>query len=213
MMNSELVNIIFSTLLANNPNPKTELNYENHFTLLIAVVLSAQATDISVNKATKELFKIIKEPKDIISLGEDNLKKYIKNIGLYNSKAKNILLLSKMLLSDYNNKIPCSLEELQKLPGVGRKTANVVLQVAFGMPTIAVDTHVFRVSNRIGVTNAKNPKEVELQLLEIVPVEYLQYAHHLLILHGRYICKAIKPLCYKCVINSYCKFTNKTNIT
>lgn len=213
MKNSELINIIFSKLLSSIQNPKTELNYTNNFTLLVAVVLSAQATDISVNKSTNELFKVIKEPKDIISLGENNLKEYIKNIGLYNSKAKNIVLLSKMLVLDYNNKVPSSLEELQKLPGVGRKTANVVLHVAFNIPTIAVDTHVFRVSNRIGLTKGKKPIDVELQLLKITPREYLKYAHHLLILHGRYICKAIKPLCYKCVINNYCKFKNKTTIS
>lgn len=209
-MTPKVINVIFATLLQNTPNPKTELNYSNPFTLLVAVVLSAQATDVSVNKATKELFQLVQTPEDIIALGEDKLKSYIKNIGLYNTKAKHIIGLSNILLKDYNSKIPKELDQLEKLPGVGRKTANVVLSVAFNKPTIAVDTHVFRVSNRVGLAKGKTPLEVEKQLLHITPNKFKQFAHHLLILHGRYICKAKKPLCYQCNIEQFCKFTNKT---
>ncbi|KAL0263839.1 UNVERIFIED_CONTAM: hypothetical protein PYX00_011140 [Menopon gallinae] len=210
-MNKSTIDKIFSILLKLTPNPKTELNYSNNFTLLVAVVLSAQATDISVNKATKELFTIIKTPQDIINLGEEKLKTYIKTIGLYNAKAKNIIELSKQLIQHHNNTVPNTLEQLVKLPGVGRKTANVILNVAFNKPTIAVDTHVFRVSNRIGLSNATTPLNTELQLLKNVPQKYIFLAHHLLILHGRYICKAKNPLCNKCPIKTYCKFYNLNN--
>jgi len=208
-MNKESINAIFNELIKSNPNPKTELAYTNTFTLLIAVVLSAQATDISVNKATKDLFNLVSTPKDMLDLGEEKLKTYIKTIGLYNNKAKNIIALSSVLLQNYNGEVPKELEDLENLPGVGRKTANVVLNIAFNKPTIAVDTHVFRVSNRIGLANGCSPLEVEKQLLSVVPNKFKLSAHHLLILHGRYICKAKKPLCYSCPIEKFCEFNNK----
>ena len=200
---------VFAKLSANTPNPETELEYVNDFTLLVAVVLSAQATDKGVNKATKSLFEKVTTPAQMIDLGEDSLKEHIKTIGLYNSKAKNIVALSKMLVAKYDSKVPGDRPSLEELPGVGRKTANVVLNVAFNQPTIPVDTHIFRVSNRIGLAAGKTPLEVEKQLIKNIPKEYMQDAHHLLILHGRYICKARKPECKICPINKLCLFQEK----
>ena len=205
-MKKNIANTIFSSLFKLYPNPKTELKYINRFTFLISVVLSAQATDISVNIATKELFKIAKTPKEIIKLGEINLKKYIKNIGLYNSKAKNIILLSEKLLNDYNGKIPTNFDELISFPGVGNKTASVYQNTILKLPRIAVDTHVFRVSNRIGLVTEKTPNLTQQSLEKITPTKWLMIAHHLLILHGRRLCKAQKPLCNYCSIKNYCKF-------
>ena len=197
---------IFEIFKDNNPEPKGELIYSSSYTLLVAVVLSAQATDVSVNKATKNLFKLAKTPKEMISIGEEKVIENIKSIGLYKNKAKNVINLSKILLEKFNGEVPRSLEELQSLPGVGRKTANVVLNMAFDIPTVAVDTHVFRVSNRTKIAVGKNVNEVELALLKNIPKKYLYHAHHWLILHGRYICKARKPLCDKCPILDLCSF-------
>lgn len=197
---------IFEIFKDNNPEPKGELIYSSSYTLLVAVVLSAQATDVSVNKATKNLFKLAKTPKEMISIGEEKVIENIKSIGLYKNKAKNVINLSKILLEKFNGEVPRSLEELQSLPGVGRKTANVVLNMAFDIPTVAVDTHVFRVSNRTKIAVGKNVNEVELALLKNIPKKYLYHAHHWLILHGRYICKARKPLCDKCPILDLCPF-------
>ena len=197
---------IFEIFNDNNPEPKGELIYSSSYTLLVAVVLSAQATDVSVNKATKNLFKLAKTPKEMISIGEEKVIENIKSIGLYKNKAKNVINLSKILLEKFNGEVPRSLEELQSLPGVGRKTANVVLNMAFDIPTVAVDTHVFRVSNRTKIAVGKNVNEVELALLKNIPKKYLYHAHHWLILHGRYICKARKPLCDKCPILDLCPF-------
>ncbi len=209
-MKKEKINDFFQRLEKNNPNPSTELNYYDSYTLLIAVVLSAQATDESVNKVTKNLFLIAKNPKQMIDLGESKLKALVKTIGLFNSKSKNIIKLSKILLEIHNGMVPKTREDLEKLPGVGRKTANVVLNVAFGIPTIAVDTHVFRVSNRTGLATGKNPLEVEKKLDKVVPVNFKQQAHNLLILHGRYICKSRKPNCVSCKVNDLCYWKNKT---
>ena len=197
---------IFEIFKDNNPEPKGELIYSSSYTLLVAVVLSAQATDVSVNKATKNLFKLAKTPKEMISIGEEKVIENIKSIGLYKNKAKNVINLSKILLEKFNGEVPRSLEELQSLPGVGRKTANVVLNMAFDIPTVAVDTHVFRVSNRTKIAVGKNVNDVELALLKNIPKKYLDHAHHWLILHGRYICKARKPLCDKCPILDLCPF-------
>ena len=197
---------IFEIFKDNNPEPKGELIYSSSYTLLVAVVLSAQATDVSVNKATENLFKLAKTPKEMISIGEEKVIENIKSIGLYKNKAKNVINLSKILLEKFNGEVPRSLEELQSLPGVGRKTANVVLNMAFDIPTVAVDTHVFRVSNRTKIAVGKNVNEVELALLKNIPKKYLYHAHHWLILHGRYICKARKPLCDKCPILDLCPF-------
>ena len=197
---------IFEIFKDNNPEPKGELIYSSSYTLMVAVVLSAQATDVSVNKATKNLFKLAKTPKEMISIGEEKVIENIKSIGLYKNKAKNVINLSKILLEKFNGEVPRSLEELQSLPGVGRKTANVVLNMAFDIPTVAVDTHVFRVSNRTKIAVGKNVNEVELALLKNIPKKYLYHAHHWLILHGRYICKARKPLCDKCPILDLCPF-------
>jgi endonuclease-3 len=200
----------FRRLKAQMPDPKMELQYRNPYTLLVAVALSAQATDKSVNKATEPLFKIVSTPEEMVKLGEKKLLGYIKTIGLYRGKAKNVIALSKMLIELHNSKVPHDREALEELPGVGRKTANVVLNVAFGEPTIAVDTHIFRVSNRTGLAPGKNPLEVEEGLLKIVPEKYLMHAHHWLILHGRYTCVARKPLCPTCVENDLCRFKDKT---
>lgn len=193
-----------------NPEPKGELNYKNPYTLLVAVVLSAQATDVGVNKATKELFKIVDTPEKMLKLGERKLKTHIKTIGLYNSKAKNVMKLSKMLVDEHDSTVPQDRDALQKLPGVGRKTANVVLNIAFGEPTIAVDTHLFRLGNRLGLAPGKTPLEVEQKLEKNTPKKYMRHAHHWLILHGRYVCKARKPDCPACVVNDLCKFKGKT---
>ena len=211
-MNKTTTELFYRKLKNENPNPKGELNYINSYTLLVAVVLSAQATDVSVNKATKTLFKIAKTPDQMLDLGEADLKNHIKTIGLYNSKAKNIINLSLMLKTKHRSIIPQDLETLQQLPGVGRKTANVVLNMAFGDPTIAVDTHVFRIANRTGLAEGKTPLEVENILNKITPNKFKHHAHHWLILHGRYVCKSRKPDCPNCVVREYCNFKAKTTI-
>jgi endonuclease-3 len=190
-------------------NPETSLKYRNQFTLLTSVVLSAQCTDTNVNNVTKNIYKIYYTPKHFVDLGINKIKKMIKSIGLFNMKAKNLYNLSKILVEKYHSKIPDNFEDLINLPGVGRKTANVVLNAAFNRPTIAVDTHVFRVSNRTGLTNGKNPDQVEERLLKIIPNKYLKKSHHLILLHGRYVCKSRNPLCTKCVINKICLYKNK----
>ncbi len=200
----------FSRLRAHTPHPETELEYLSPYTLLVSVVLSAQATDKSVNKATEPLFRIAHTPEAIVALGEATLTEYIKTIGLFRTKAKNVIALSKILLEKYAGEIPRAREALQELPGVGRKTANVVLNVAFGEPTIAVDTHIFRVGNRTGLAPGKTPLDVELQLEKRTPAAFKQHAHHWLILHGRYTCIARKPLCLTCVVRDLCRFKDKT---
>ncbi|HXI86992.1 MAG TPA: endonuclease III [Parvularculaceae bacterium] len=201
---------IYRRLHAADPEPETELHADNPFTLLVAVVLSAQATDAGVNKATPALFKAASTPAKMAALGEEKLGRYIKTIGLWRSKAKNIIALSKILVRDFGGKVPQTREELETLPGVGRKSANVVLNVCFGQPTIAVDTHIFRVGNRTGLAPGKTPLEVEEGLLAITPERYLRHAHHWLILHGRYICLARKPKCPACPINDICLYKEKT---
>lgn len=200
----------FEILHAENPEPQGELNYTNPYTLLVAVALSAQATDIGVNKATEKLFKIVKTPQDMLKLGEDGLKDHIKTIGLYNTKAKNVIATAEMLVRDYGGEVPEDRDELVKLPGVGRKTANVVLNIAFGHETIAVDTHLFRVSNRTGLAPGATPEAVEAKLEKVIPPEFRRHAHHWLILHGRYICKARKPSCPVCPVRDVCAFKDKT---
>ena len=200
----------FDRLSAKIPIPKGELEYINAYTLLVAVVLSAQATDAGVNKATDKLFKVVRTPEDMLKLGEPRLKDYIKTIGLYNSKAKNIIALSRILVEEHGSAVPDDRAALEKLPGVGRKTANVVLNIAFGQPTIAVDTHIFRVSNRTGLAPGKTPLAVELALEKVVPEDRKMHAHHWLILHGRYVCKARKPDCPDCVVRDLCAFKAKT---
>ena len=190
--------------------PKTSLKYRNRFTLLISVVLSAQCTDVNVNNVTKDIYKRYYRPEHFIKLGEKKIRNLIKRIGLFNNKAKNIHNLSKILVDKYNGKIPNQFDDLIGLPGVGRKTANVVLNEAFNKPTIAVDTHVFRVSNRTGLSKGNSPAQVEKQLLNILPDQHLKKAHHLILLHGRYICKARKPLCKKCIINKICLYKYKS---
>lgn len=192
-----------------NPSPKTELNFSNNFQLLVAVVLSAQTTDIMVNKVTSSLFDFVKEPEQMVEFGEENLINSIKSIGLFRAKAKNVIELSKVLVSEYNSQVPDSFEKLITLPGVGRKTANVVLNCLFGQKTIAVDTHVYRVSKRLGLAKSNTPDKVENELLKLVPEEFKLNAHHWLILHGRYICTARKPRCSTCIINDYCKEAKK----
>jgi endonuclease-3 len=200
----------FRRFAAANPTPRGELQHISPFTLLVAVVLSAQATDAGVNKATPALFKLADTPEKMIKLGEPRLRELIKTIGLYRTKAKNVIALSKQLIAEHGGKVPHDRDALEALPGVGRKTANVVLNVAFGEPTIAVDTHVFRVGNRTGLAVGKTPLEVEMKLLEVVPEQYRLHAHHWLILHGRYICVARRPLCEKCIIADLCKWPGKT---
>ncbi len=190
-------------------NPETSLKYRNQFTLLTSVVLSAQCTDTNVNKVTKDIYKKYYTPKHFYELGIKKIRRMIKSIGLFNIKAKNLYNLSKILVKKYKSKVPDNFDDLINLPGVGRKTANVVLNAAFDKPTIAVDTHVFRVSNRTGLTNGKNPNQVEAQLLKILPEKFLIKAHHLILLHGRYICKSRNPLCTKCVINKICLYKDK----
>ena len=190
-------------------NPETSLKYRNQFTLLTSVVLSAQCTDINVNNVTQSIYKKYYTPKHFVDLGVIKIKRMIKSIGLFNMKAKNLYNLSKILIEKYKSKVPNTFEDLINLPGVGRKTANVVLNAAFNKPTIAVDTHVFRVSNRTGLTEGKNPNQVEEQLLKILPNRFLKKAHHLILLHGRYICKSRNPLCTKCVINKICLYKDK----
>jgi len=207
-MKSKEAEQIFTILDQNNPNPTTELIYKTPFQLLIAVILSAQATDVSVNKACKELFELANTAEKMIQLGEIKLKNKIRSIGLFNTKAKNIIKTCKILIDHHQGIVPDNRAELEALPGVGRKTANVILNTAFGKPTIAVDTHVFRVANRTGLATGKTPYIVEQGLLEIIPKRFLKNAHHLLILHGRYVCISRKPLCYNCSVCSHCKFNN-----
>ncbi len=199
----------FSRLQKDNPEPKSELEYINVYTLLVAVTLSAQSTDTVVNKATRTLFQAVDTPQKMLDMGINNLKEYIKTIGLYNNKAKNIIAAAEMLVQDYNGNIPTTREELIKLPGVGRKTANVILNVAFKQPTIAVDTHIFRVANRTGLASGKTPVAVEQALIKVVPEEFALHAHHWLVLHGRYICKARKPECANCPVRALCAFEEK----
>ncbi|MDH3510077.1 MAG: endonuclease III [Gammaproteobacteria bacterium] len=208
-MNSEKRAAIYHRLRDANPRPTTELTHHNPFELLISVILSAQATDISVNKATNKLYRVANTPAAICKLGEKKLKRYIKTIGLYNSKAKNIIRTCQILLEKHNGEVPRNRQELEALPGVGRKTANVILNTAFGEPTIAVDTHIFRISNRIGLAPGKTPLEVEKKLLKFTPDEFKKDAHHWLILHGRYICKARTPECEKCCIADLCEYPDK----
>ncbi len=201
---------IFRRLREHNPEPTTELNYSSPFELLIAVILSAQATDVGVNKATARLFPVANTPQAILDLGEEGLKEYIKTIGLYNSKAKNIIATCRILLEKHGGEVPDNRRDLEALPGVGRKTANVVLNTAFGQPTMAVDTHIFRVGNRTGIARGKTVLEVEKKLLRLVPKEFLHDAHHWLILHGRYTCIARKPRCGSCLIEDLCEYKDKT---
>ncbi|GGY31933.1 endonuclease III [Bacterioplanes sanyensis] len=202
---------IFARLRAENPEPKTELEYSSPFELLVAVALSAQATDVSVNKATRKLFPVANTPETILALGEDGLKEYIKTIGLFNSKASNVIKMCQLLLERHHGEVPQTREELVALPGVGRKTANVVLNTAFRQPAMAVDTHIFRVSNRTKIAPGKNVDEVEQKLMRLVPKEFLMDAHHWLILHGRYTCVARKPKCSACLIEDLCEFKDKTS--
>jgi endonuclease-3 len=209
-MNAEKRREIFTRLRAANPHPTTELVYTTPFELLIAVILSAQATDVSVNKATHKLYKIANTPRAIVDLGVDGLIPFIQSIGLYRTKAKNVAETCRLLLTEHAGEVPHSREALQALPGVGRKTANVVLNTAFGQPTIAVDTHIFRVSNRTGIAPGKNVDEVERRLMKSVPPEFLHDAHHWLILHGRYTCTARNPQCWNCMIADLCEYKSKT---
>ena len=201
---------IFERFSERDPSPVTELEYSSPFQLLVAVVLSAQATDVSVNKATRKLFPKAGTPEKILALGEEGLKHYIKTIGLFNSKAKNVIATCRILLQQHGGEVPREREALEALPGVGRKTANVILNTAFGIPTIAVDTHIFRVANRTGIAPGKNVREVEDRLLRLVPEEYKKNAHHWLILHGRYTCTARRPACGACLISDLCEFRHKT---
>jgi len=200
----------FTRLRAAEPAPKSDLEYTNPYTLLVAVVLSAQATDEGVNRATKDLFKTVDTPQAMVALGLDGLKEHIKTIGLYNNKAKNVIALSEMLIAEHDSAVPDTREALVALPGVGRKTANVVLNVIFGQPTMAVDTHIFRISNRTGLAPGKNVDAVEQALMKNVPDEFALHAHHWLILHGRYVCKARKPQCAECIVYDLCGFKEKT---
>jgi endonuclease-3 len=201
---------IFSLLRDANPKPETELNYTSPFELLISVILSAQATDVGVNKATAKLYPVANTPQQILDLGLERLKEYVKTIGLYNTKAQNIIKTCDILINEYDGEVPASRKALEALPGVGRKTANVVLNTAFGQPTIAVDTHIFRVANRTGIAPGKTVREVEDRLMRLVPDEFKQDAHHWLILHGRYTCIARKPRCASCVIHDLCEYRKKT---
>lgn len=209
-MRKDNIEPFFATLAAANPAPQTELEYGNHFELLTAVLLSAQATDASVNKATRTLFKVADTPQKMLTLGYDQLCDYIRTIGLYRTKAKNLLATCQMLIDKHHGKVPHDRAALEELPGVGRKTANVVLNVAFGEPTIAVDTHIFRVSNRTGLAPGKTPLEVEQKLLKRVPSQYMLRAHHWLILLGRYVCVARKPRCWECAVSTWCDYKPKT---
>jgi endonuclease-3 len=200
----------FRRLAADNPAPETELRYVNAYTLLVAVVLSAQATDVGVNKATKALFAEVDAPAKMLALGEEGLKAHIRTIGLFNTKAKNVIALSRILVDDYDGEVPADRATLETLPGVGRKTANVVMNVAFGADTIAVDTHIFRVANRTGLAPGKTPLAVELKLEKVTPESFRHHAHHWLILHGRYICKARRPECWRCPVNDLCAYRAKT---
>ncbi|HPF22201.1 MAG: endonuclease III [Hyphomonas sp.] len=209
-LGTEKAGLIFAALAEDRPNPHTELEYINPFTLVVAVALSAQATDVGVNKATKKLFAVADTPEKMLALGEDGVGEYVKTIGLWRNKAKNVIALSRLLIDEFGGVVPQTREELMRLPGVGRKTANVVLNEAFGQPTIAVDTHIFRVSNRTGLAPGKTPDEVEAGLERVTPAEWKHGAHHWLILHGRYVCKARTPECWRCVISDWCKYSPKT---
>lgn len=209
-MNSKQIDEFFARLQARNPEPKGELDHKNPYTLLVAVVLSAQATDVGVNRATKALFERVDHPAAMLELGEAGLREYIKTIGLFNSKAKNVIALSQILLERHGGEVPCDRDSLIALPGVGRKTANVVLNMAFGLPTIAVDTHLFRVANRTGMGPGKTPDAVEAKLEKRIKPQYKLHAHHWLILHCRYICKARKPDCPQCPVADLCRFKAKT---
>lgn len=209
-MKAAEIGAFFSTLQAANPNPETELEYSSAFELLTAVLLSAQATDVGVNKATRKLFPVANTPQQMLDLGEEGLCEYIKTIGLYKSKARHLLETCRILLDKHGGEVPRTREALEELPGVGRKTANVVLNVAFGEPTMAVDTHIFRMGNRTGLAPGKTPLEVEQKLLKRIPADYLQHAHHWLILHGRYVCQARKPRCWECSVSTWCKYKPKT---
>ena len=208
-VNREKRTAIFRQLQANNPAPTTELHYSSPFELLIAVILSAQATDTSVNKATAKLFAEANTPETLLALGLRKLKNHIKTIGLFNTKAENILKTCRILIEQHGSEVPCDRKALEALPGVGRKTANVILNTAFGEPTIAVDTHIFRISNRIGIAPGKTVREVEDRLMRVVPEEFLKDAHHWLILHGRYTCTARKPKCSECCIREWCEYKGK----
>jgi len=209
-MQASLIEPFFATLQAANPNPQTELEYQSHFELLTAVLLSAQATDVSVNKATRVLFPVANTPQAMLALGQEGLEGYIKTIGLYRSKARHLLATCQLLIERHGGEVPRTRQELEQLPGVGRKTANVVLNVAFGEPTMAVDTHIFRVGNRTGLAPGKTPLAVEQQLLRRVPNAYAVGAHHWLILLGRYVCQARKPRCWECAVAAYCDYQPKT---
>ena len=211
-MKTQHIEPFFATLKAANPQPNTELEYTSVFELLAAVLLSAQATDVGVNKATRRLFPVANTPQKILALGLEGLERHIQTIGLYRSKAKHLMETCRILVEQHDGQVPRTREALEALPGVGRKTANVVLNVAFGEPTMAVDTHIFRVGNRTGLAKGKTPYEVEMQLLKRVPPAYLVDAHHWLILHGRYVCQARKPLCWQCGVAEYCSFKPKTVI-
>jgi endonuclease-3 len=212
LMKTAIIPEFFARLKKAMPEPETELQYDNVYQLLVAVVLSAQATDVGVNRATGPLFKFIKTPQQMVALGEKKLIDHIKTIGLFRTKGKNVIALSHLLLERHGGEVPKTHAELQALPGVGRKTANVVMNVAYGEATIAVDTHIFRVGNRTGLAPGKNPLQVELKLLKRVPEEYRLHAHHWLILHGRYTCKARKPECYRCIVNDLCTYKAKTTL-
>lgn len=209
-MKKETIVEFFKRLQAQNPHPKSDLEYTNPYTLLVAVVLSAQATDEGVNRATKDLFQVADTPEKMVALGEDKIRDYIKTIGLFNAKATNVFKLSQILINDHNSSVPDDRQALESLPGVGRKTANVVLNIAFGHPTIAIDTHIFRVGNRTDMAPGKDVNEVEKKLLKKVPDEFLLHAHHWLLLHGRYVCKARKPICKDCIVYDLCGFKDKT---
>ncbi len=208
-MNREKRTAIYSRLRELNPHPTTELDYGTPFELLVSVILSAQATDVGVNKATSRLYKVANTPQAILALGVDGLKSYIRTIGLFNSKAENIIKTCRILIDEHDGEVPRTREELERLPGVGRKTANVILNTAFGEPTIAVDTHIFRVANRTGLAKGKTPLEVEKRLVKLTPEEFMKDAHHWLILHGRYVCKARKPECPRCPIVEWCEYRRK----
>ena len=208
-MSREDIPKFFEALASHQPEPETELQYKDPYTLLVAVTLSAQATDVGVNKATARLFPVADTPQKMVDLGAEKLGQYIKTIGLWRNKAKNVIALSKILLDEYGGQVPSERDLLETLPGVGRKTANVVCNVVFGQPTIAVDTHIFRVGNRTGLAPGKTPLDVELKLEKEVPADYIQHAHHWLILHGRYVCKARRPECWRCGVAAYCAFNDK----
>ncbi|CAK0742660.1 endonuclease III [Azospirillaceae bacterium] len=208
-MSSEQIEAFFDRLAAANPEPRSELSFTNPYTLLVAVVLSAQATDVGVNKATRSLFEIVQTPEQMLALGEEGVRSYIRTIGLFNAKARNIISLSERLVCEHDSQVPCDRTALEALPGVGRKTANVVLNVAFGQETIAVDTHIFRVSNRTGLAPGRNPEEVETELERVTPVARRRHAHHWLILHGRHVCKARRPQCGNCAVEYLCLWPDK----